>query len=84
MRIIKKTGDVYVFLNEVKQDLTFSFTNSKTLPMQTIEIQYCADNPTPWAIQQGNKLTPIHNIQKWIWEHQKDINNKIREMSKGS
>jgi hypothetical protein len=51
MKIIKKTGDVYVFLDEVKQDLTFSFTDSKSLPGQTIELQYYADNPIPWAAE---------------------------------
>jgi hypothetical protein len=84
MKIIKKTGDVYVFLDEVKQDLTFSFTDSKSLPRQTIELQYYADNPIPWAAEYSStkKLQAIHNIQKWAWEHQKDINNRIREMNK--
>jgi hypothetical protein len=83
MKIIKKTGDVYVFLNEVKQDLTFSFTDSKSTG-ETIELQYYADNPTPWAAEYSStkKLQPIHNIQKWVWEHQKNINNKIREINK--
>jgi len=84
MRIIKKTGDVYTFLKEIKEgDKVFSFTDSKSDHYgQLPEIQYHEDNPTPWTVQYGDKPYPIHNIQKWIWEHQKDINNKIREINK--
>ena len=86
MKIIKKTGDVYIFLNEIKEgDKVFSFTDSKTTPLgQIVEIQYCEDNPTPWVKKYGDKLYPIHNIQKWIWEHQTVINNKIRKIKKGA
>ena len=84
MKIIKKTGDVYVFLDEVKQDLIFSFTDSKSTPGQTIELQYYLDNPIPWAAEYSStkKLQPIQKIQKCVWEHQKDINNRIREINK--
>ena len=83
MKIIKKTGDVYVFLDEVKQDHIFSFTDSKSTG-ETIELKYYSDNQTPWAVEYSStkRLQPIHNIQKWIWGHQKDINNKIREINK--
>ena len=83
MKIIKKTGDVYVFLDEVKQDLTFSFIDSKNTG-HTLELQYSADNFTPWEVEDCNtkRLQPIHNIQTWVWGHQKDINNKIREINK--
>jgi hypothetical protein len=86
MKIIKKTGDVYIFLKEIKEgDKVFSFTDPKTTPFgQIAEIQYCEDNPTQWVAKYGDKLYPIHNIQKWIWEHQKSINNKTREIKKGA
>ena len=85
MKIIKKTGDVYVFLEGIKQDLIFSFIDSKNTG-HTVELQYYSDNPIPWAVENldTKKLQPIHNIPAWIWGHQKDINNKIREMNKGA
>lgn len=85
MKIIKKTGDVYVFLDEVKHDLTFSFIDSKNTG-HTIELQYYVDNPIPWAMEDSSmkRLQPIHNVQAWIWEHKKDINNRIREINKGA
>lgn len=85
MKIIKKTGDVLAFLDEVKQDLTFSFIDSKNTG-HTIELQYYADNPIPWAVEDINtkQIQPIQDIKAWIWEHQKNINDRIREINKGA
>lgn len=88
--IIEPVIDVcgeYRFTETVKIMNCFEFVDSAAVPGQIITLKYTqtGEYKGEWSAEYSHtgKVLPISNIKLWVWIHQLDINQVVREIIKG-
>jgi hypothetical protein len=85
LELITSVSGEYRFTVSVQRMKIFEFVDSVAVPGQIITLKYTptSEYKGEWSAEFSHtgKILPISNIKLWVWNHQRDINRRVREIT---